>query len=100
MIQTVTLEEVRDILQLGDVVFAVATVFGQQGEVLQVLLAGVAGVELFELLEHHPPGTHLLCCEVYAKNRIATDQTSRVRYQNTALKEIKYTSRGNDVAMF
>lgn len=65
---TVTFEEVRDVLQLGDVVLAVLAVLGQQGEVLQVLPAGVARVQLVELPEHHAPGTHLLCSVVHARD--------------------------------
>lgn len=71
----VTLEEVGDVLQLGDVVFSVATVFDQQREVLQILLAGMGDVQFVELPEHNTPGTHLLFCEVYATNRTAADRT-------------------------
>lgn len=43
---TITLQELWDVLQLRDVVFTVAAVPGQQREVLQVLLAGMAGIQL------------------------------------------------------
>lgn len=64
----VTFKEVRDVLQLGDVVLAVFAVLGQQWEVLQVLPAGVARVQLVELPEHHAPGTHLLCSVVHTRD--------------------------------
>lgn len=55
-----TSEKQGHILQLGYVVFPVPTKLCEQWEVLEVLLAGVGGVELGELAEHHPPGLDLL----------------------------------------
>ena len=66
-----TLEEARDVLQLGDVVLPVVAVLGQQGEVLQVLSAGVARVQFVELSEHHPPRANLLLRELDARDRFS-----------------------------
>ena len=66
-----TLEEARDVLQLGDVVLPVVAVLGQQREVLQVLSAGVAWVQFVELSEHHPPRANLLLSELDARDRFS-----------------------------
>ena len=71
MLVSRTLEEARDVLELWDVVLPVVAVLGQQGEVLQVLSAGVAGVQFVELSEHHPPRANLLFCELNTRDRFS-----------------------------
>lgn len=60
-----TSEKKRHVLQLRNVVFSVPTVLCEQWEVFQVLSAGVGGVKLGELPEHHPPGLDLLLSILY-----------------------------------
>lgn len=55
-----TSEKQGDVLQLGDVVLSVTTLFAKQRQVLQVFSAGVSRVQLGELSEDHPPGPDLL----------------------------------------
>lgn len=50
-----TFEEVGHVLQLRDVVFAVATFFPQKGEHGVELRTGVGREQLGELSEHLPP---------------------------------------------
>lgn len=71
---TVTFQKRGHVLQLWDVVLPVVTVFNQQREVVQILFAGVADVQLVELPEHNSPGAHLRLREVYAMDRITSDQ--------------------------
>lgn len=65
----------RDIFQLRNVVFVVVAEFSEQREVFQILLAGMSGVKLIELPEHHSPSAHLLCCEVDVGNWLPADKT-------------------------
>ena len=67
-----TFEEAGDVFQLGDVVLPAVAVFGQQGQVLQVLPAGVGRVKLVQLSVHHPPGLHLLLGELHTGDGITT----------------------------
>lgn len=55
-----TSEEERDVLQLRDVVLPVAALLDEQRPVLQVLSAGVTGVQLGQLSEDHAPRPDLL----------------------------------------
>lgn len=55
-----TSEKMGDVLQLGDVILPIATVFGEQRQVLQVLSACMGRVELGQLSEHDAPRLHLL----------------------------------------
>lgn len=67
-----TSEEERDVLQLGDVVLPVATVFGEQRQVLQVLSAGVTWVQFGQFSEDHTPGPDLLCSVLHPGDGLST----------------------------
>lgn len=67
-----TFQEAGHIFQLGDVVFPVATVFGEQGQVFKVLSAGMSWVKLVKLSVHSPPSLDLLLCEFNLGNWVTT----------------------------
>lgn len=90
----VTLEKPGHVLQLRDVVLPVVTVFDQQGEVVQILFAGVADVQLVELPEHNSPGAHLHLCEVDAMDRIPADESREVRGEGGESKLLAYWNVG------
>lgn len=71
-----TSEEERDVLQLRDVVLSVATVLGEQRQVLQVLSAGMSRVQFGELSEDHAPGLGLLGCVLHPGDGLATGEQS------------------------
>lgn len=77
-LQSLTFQEHRDILQLRHIVFTIATVLGQQGEVLQVLSASMGGVEFRELPEHNAPSFSFFFCILDPRNGLATRQAGRV----------------------
>lgn len=70
----VTLQEAGHVLQLRDVVLPVVAVRGEQRQVLQVLPAGVAGVQLVQLPKHNAPRPDLLLCELHPGNGISAEK--------------------------
>lgn len=70
--QQMTFQEARHIFQLGDIVFPVPTVFGEQGQVFQVLSAGISWVEIVKLSVHSPPSLDLLLSEFNLGNWVTT----------------------------
>lgn len=71
-----TSEEERDVLQLRDVVLSVATVLGEQRQVLQVLSAGMSRVQFGEFSEDHAPGPGLLGGVLHPGDWLATGEQS------------------------
>ena len=55
-----TLQEVRDSLELRNVILRVATVLFQQGEHVVVLIAGVGLVQTLQVVENNFPDPPLL----------------------------------------
>ncbi len=53
------------------------TVFDEHGQVLEILAAGVCGVEFIQLPEHHPHVFTLLC-ELYTGNGVSTDRRANI----------------------
>lgn len=71
-----TSEEARDIFQLWDVVLTTFAVFGQQRQILQVLPAGMSGVQFVELPVHYTPSLDLLFCKLNPGYWVSTETRS------------------------
>lgn len=71
------LQEVRNVLQLGNVVLAVATVVDKQREDVVVLPASMCFVELCEIVKDHPPGLNLLIGVVDMGQRLSVAVVER-----------------------
>lgn len=63
--QSLTLQEVGDVLELRDVVLTVAAVLLQQREDAVVLTARVSGIQGLQLLEYDSPGGLLRLCVLH-----------------------------------
>ena len=72
MVTARTLEEVGDVLQLGDVVLAVAALAFQQRQDVDVLAAGQFGQEAHQLFVDDAPRLALLGRVLDARDRLAT----------------------------
>lgn len=79
-----TSEEERDVLQLGDVVLSVAAVLAEQRQVLQVLSAGVGGVQLGQLPEDHAPRPDLLRRVLDARDGLPAKGEETVQFHVSA----------------
>jgi len=66
-----TLQEVGDVLQLGDVVGRVAAVLLEEGEDVVLLAAGVGRIERPQLVVDDAPGLDLLLCVLHSGQRLA-----------------------------
>lgn len=80
-----TFQKHGDVFQLRDVVFPVAAVLGQQGEVFQVLSASVSGVQFGELPKHNTPSFSLFFCVFHPGNGLATRQAGRENSESRPL---------------
>lgn len=74
---SLTFQERRDIFQLWHVVLPVATVFSQQGEVLQILSACVSRVEFGELPEYNAPSFGFFSGVLHPGNRLTARQEKK-----------------------
>lgn len=72
-----TFQKDRDVLQLRDVVLSVTTVFDQQGEIFQILPAGVTGIQFAQFSEDYAPRAHFLCCVFNTWDGVSTGGTER-----------------------
>lgn len=72
LVQSLTLQEVGDILKLRDVVLAVAAVLFQQGEDAVVLVACMSRVQGLELPKHSSPCCLLLFCVLHKWDLLTT----------------------------
>ena len=80
-----TCQKHGDVFQLRHVVFPVATVLGQQGEVFQVLPASMSRVEFGELPEHNTPSFSLFFCVLDPGNGLTTRQAGRENSESRLL---------------
>ena len=88
-----TSEEERDVLQLGDVVLSVAAVLAEQRQVLQVLSAGVGGVQLGQLPEDHAPRPDLLRRVLDARDGLPAKGEETLQLHDTVMGGDEVTAK-------
>lgn len=79
---TFTFEEVGDVLQLGDVVLPVATVFDEQREDVVVLLAGVGLVQPRKIAEHGAPRGGFLLGVLHPRDLLVAGERKKQLYSH------------------
>lgn len=78
-----TLQKLRNIFQLGDVVFTEPAVLFQKWENVVVLIAGVRFIQGLQCAEHCPPGLLLLLGVLHPRDGLPT----RIQTRNRCLQQ-------------
>ena len=69
---SITFQEVRNPLELGDFILVVSAVLLQEREHMVVLIAGVSLVKSLQVVEDSLPGSFFLWCVVNSRNLLPT----------------------------
>lgn len=94
----ITFQEAGHIFQLGDIVFPVPTVFGEQGQVFKVLSAGISWVKIVKLSVHNPPSLDLLLSEFNLGDWVTTARRRGRKEERTLLR--KWLIRGESFTYY